>query len=327
MVNVCGNAIDGNLLPLENQTLDFTQWRYFVPQLFTKVSLYATFESMVTFVKQERMAVDFLRQRLLGHLDNFVLVGLTQMHLARSMAALGVLTPDGDGWRFKMSSPMIDSLIRREVIPAVFPSAPKGPPPVKPGTDTLDCLVMLREATKLFSKDLIDGASIKSFKMAKGLVDGSRQRNVPRESVYDSELMRILSTWLPTQDSYMITGQWHTKADTTGKPRYCDIVIEKNKFKVVLELIASEDAAKMDGHIDRAKEYKDILRATEAWVIHFTREDHYLDHPHWQSDDMVRENIHVVHVHHNRKFTNVRMRAKYGGSQGEVLVSEKERII
>ena len=67
-------------------------------------------------------------------------------------------------------------------------------------------------------------------------------------------------------------------------------------------------------HITRAKDSKNNLGATEAWVIHFTREDNYLDHPRWQSDQLLWENINVVHIWHNLDFTEVKVMTKWYGS-------------
>ena len=283
---------------------------------------------MIKFVRENQEAVDCLRSHFLGHLDDFVRIGVTQIHLAQSLAALGVLTPNNESREFKMSSPMIDSLIRQQVIPFIFRSVPQMPPPIKHRADrpaALDCLAMLREAVKLFSKTLIRGAESTSYKYSRGVqVGGNKNARVPRESVYDSELMRILSNWL-VQMNYTVTGQWHTKIDNGH--RYCDIVIAHNYFKVVLELIATGEVHEIKKHIDRTNSYKHSLRATEGWMIHFTREDDYLDHPWWQSDEMVQENIYVVHIHHNREFMDVKMSAKYRDSQGEDVVIEKEQII
>jgi hypothetical protein len=61
-----------------------------------------------------------------------------------------------------------------------------------------DVLAILVEALKCFDKNLIKSAYDHSFKFSKVYVNGSLRAQVPRESVYNTELMRILCNWLRT---------------------------------------------------------------------------------------------------------------------------------
>ena len=91
----------------------------------------------------------------------------------------------------------------------------------------------------------------------------------------------------------------------------------------VFELLATGDKSFIKEHIERAGWYKKTISAKEVWVIHFTREDDYLGHPQWQSDALLDDNINVVHIRHDREFTNVTMSAK-AKDRG---IIEKECII
>jgi hypothetical protein len=86
-----------------------------------------------------------------------------------------------------MASPLIDRLIRSVVVPTRFPSAPTVSPPARRDGR----LAITTECVKLFDKDLIRHAFDDSFKRPDVVVDGVRKSKVPRERVYDTELLRI----------------------------------------------------------------------------------------------------------------------------------------
>ncbi|KAF8639261.1 hypothetical protein AX16_010333 [Volvariella volvacea WC 439] len=285
LVNVCGAAIQNDLLPLKDRTLNLARWQNFIPSLLGNVLEYSTFERMVKSLKRQKDAVDCLRSRFLGHFNEFVSVLPGGQPLAEFLAALGVLSPkQRDRSQFKMTSPIVDSLIRQRIIPIIYPIA----------------------------------------LMAKVKVDGYKNRRVPRESVYDSELMRILSSWLK-QESCSVTGQWHHVDGSSH--RYSDIVINEGLSKIVLEFLATGDSGFIKEYIERTRKYKANLGAEEAWVIHFTCEDNYLEHPCWQSDELLDGGIYMAHIWHNLDFTEVRMSAKWKSWNGENKVMSNECII
>lgn len=87
----------------------------------------------------------------------------------------------------------------------------------------------MKEAVRFFDKDLVRRAHSRSYRNSMWPVDGLRNACVPRESVYDTELMRILTNWLAVE-CYIVTGQWRlVDKTTTGRPKhgYSDIVIKK----------------------------------------------------------------------------------------------------
>jgi hypothetical protein len=46
------------------------------------------------------------------------------------------------------------------------------------------------------------------------VVDGVRKSKVPRESVYDMELLRILVNWLAKHPGFKFLGQWRLRMGT-----------------------------------------------------------------------------------------------------------------
>jgi len=107
-------------------------------------------------------------------------------------------------------------------------------------------------------------ASAHSFKKALVSVGGYNNVNVPRESVYQTELDRILVKWLGTQRNFEVTGQWHLtqpqkKKNKGGKHQYCDIVImgpdSSSQPIVILELLATGTQNNLDEHYEWALKY------------------------------------------------------------------------
>ncbi|KAF9164465.1 hypothetical protein BGX20_000936, partial [Mortierella sp. AD010] len=145
-------------------------------------------------------------------------------------------------------------------------------------------------------------------------VDCRPGRRVPRESVYDSELLRILANWLSSQNGYDVIGQYHIGSE------YCDIVIQRGGDTVALELVVTETTQVVQAHIAKTVNYKKLLGANEGWVIHFTREDNYLkDHPVWPAQEMLDNDIFIIHIWHNHDFTQVRLSAWGKDSHGNVV--------
>jgi hypothetical protein len=138
--------------------------------------------------------------------------------------------------RYKMSSVFIDGLIRRRIIPLIYPSLLTIPVP-QTDEGSLKTLDTLREAIRYFDKTIIINSFKRSFKTALVTVNGRRNMRVPRESVYNTELNRILVNWIVKENMFEVTGQWHLieHADN-DKHNYSDIIIMSAYQKVVLEL-------------------------------------------------------------------------------------------
>jgi hypothetical protein len=289
-----------------------------IDELDRRIYAYRTFRRMVDSLLSEEAtsAVDLLRSHFIGFLGDVSIEDETNQKQADFLTAEGVLLkPEIDGNRYCMASALVDSFIRQNVISERYSNAPRTPLPRHYKRGPLDILGTLKEALKFFDKDLIRLAADYSYKQSKVHVGGHRNTSVPRESVYDTELMRILTNWL-RPESFAVAGQYHRK-NSHGEDKYSDIVIKKpEELKVVLVLVATGDSGFVRDHVDKTAEYKELLLADEAWVVHFTCEDNYL--PYWQSDDLLNEGINLVHFWHDVDFTTVQMSARWKDVHGNI---------
>ncbi|KAF9179267.1 hypothetical protein BGZ49_005174, partial [Haplosporangium sp. Z 27] len=119
-----------------------------------------------------------------------------------------------------------------------------------------------------------------------------------------------------------IVGQHHL--DTL----YCDITIKQmNCATIVVELVATETAKAVQAHIDKTITYMNLAEAKEGWVVHFTMEDNYLEHPLWQTNEVLQDGLNVIHIWHNKEFTDVRLSARWKTPGGQTFAIENEQII
>ncbi|GES98462.1 P-loop containing nucleoside triphosphate hydrolase protein [Rhizophagus clarus] len=145
--------------------------------------------------------------------------------------------------------------------------------------------------------------------MAKVRVNNAKSQPVPRESVYDSELYRVLWNWLSGY-KFRITSQWHLIHSNGGKNKhsYSDIVIRSPYGQIfVLELLATATEGELNEHYNRVLNYARLLVADESWIVHFTCEDDYNKKPLWPSDDLLKRNLLVAHFCHDIHFKRVDM--------------------
>lgn len=321
MVCLCGRTISDNIAQLQDidlRTLSYGKWERFpVAKLYEDIFAYNTFRSIIISLRRPEAnpAVKLLRSQFAGFLDDVTLHTSEEEELADGLTAEGVLLrPDVKETRYRMASPLMDGLIRTRVIPHQFSSAPSTAPPFRNNGISLRVLDTLIESLKFFDKDLIRLARYRSYKSSRVKVGGISHISVPRESVYDTELVRILSNWLQNTYGWTVTGQWHLQT-TLGKHKYTDIVLQKDKNPpIVLELLATGDPNFVRSHIEKTPRYKALLSAGEAWVIHFTCEEDY--HPIWQSDAELDEGVNVVHFSHDLEFRRIWMWARWKDDAG-----------
>ena len=256
-------------------------------------------------------SVNLLRSQFVGFLGDVTLIDEKAMQDADALTSEGVLLkPDYTMPCYRMASPLVDGLIRNQLIPVRFPNAPSSSPPVQ-HTGDVDVLGILVESLRFFDKALILRASSCSYKTPKMNIHGSR--HVPRESVYDTELMRILRNWLFNY-GWKVHGQWHLEGGS--KHKYSDIVLKKDNVTIVLELLATGEPNSVRSHIQKTPQYSALLSADEAWVVHFTRQEDY--QPIWQSDVQLSNGLNVVHFAHDLGFTNVVMSARWKDCGGQI---------
>ncbi|KAF9349356.1 hypothetical protein BGX34_001840, partial [Mortierella sp. NVP85] len=316
MICLCGRAIHANLRFQVNSlnNLDFSTWEKFsTPKLNDHIISYNTFkrivDSLLADTDTATTSVRLIQEVFAGRLDA-VQMGDMEKTSVDFLTAEGVLLRIDEG-KYSMASPLIDTFIRQYVIPKRFPNEPLTPIPLQHHNDhvSMDVVEALKMAVKGFNGGLFRlNHSYKSSGNAK--VDGGRYKNVPRESVYDNELLRIFTNWFrSTLGGYQVTGQWHSR-DVHGH-KYSDIVISKDdKPTVVLEILATACRPSILDHFQRTIDYKDLLEANIGWVIHFTRQDDYLDEPDWPSDAQLEKGVGLVHFWHDQNYTTLRMIAR-----------------
>lgn len=327
MICLCGRAIHTDLLGQIRSTnrLDIQTWNQFSTfHLNRHILSYNTFKRMVDALSWDLTSeiVNYLRMVFIGHLGTISVPNADQQKVD-FLVAEGVLLKKEHG--YCMASAYIDSFIRNYVIPARYPTCPSIPGPKEYEDGPLNILSTLKVAVQHFDKELLQHAPDRSYKSSGGImVGGKRDVSVPRESVYDTELSRILSNWLGKSESYQITGQWHFRE--VENHRYTDIVIQKaGKPTVVLELVATSGQASLREHIEGVLKYKVLLPAEVAWVIHFTRQDNYLQDPLWPNTE--HRDINIVHFWHNRAFSDVRMSARWTDLGGVYHEIDNETLI
>ncbi|GBB94255.1 hypothetical protein RclHR1_02320010 [Rhizophagus clarus] len=310
LVCLCGRAIENHLISLldNNRIISIDLWeRFSVNELIEEVIEYQTFRSLVQSLQSSKAktALKFFREYFLPDADyeEKIVIDITS---AEFLTAEGVLVPGRRAGSFKLSSSLVRWLILQRVIPKAFPSCPHNEVPFYNSGD-LNILSTLEYAVSSFDRDIIKLASIRSFKIARVYVDGVLNRYVPRESVYDAELYRVLWNWLSINLGFQITGQWHMisyrdDGNNRRQHNYSDIVITSRRQKIVLELLATATKGNLDEHFGRALNYARILSANETWIVHFTCEDDFIFDPYWPSDDILRNGLNVLHIWHDLSF-------------------------
>ncbi|RHZ81155.1 hypothetical protein Glove_123g146 [Diversispora epigaea] len=318
LVCLCGRAIDRKLIAvLENGThLSFEIWERFTTFLLgNEILKYSTFirmkDALIRNDTDTRRAVNLIRSDFLVNNDP-IYVAENKKDLALFLTAEGILVPGEDAGTFKISSPLVHWLVLQRIIPQVFPTSPKVEVPYYPSTGTLDIFKALKQVICVFDQETIKSRN--SFKSARVLVNNANNQKVPRESVYDTELYRIMSNWL---GGFAVTGQWHLKYRSSGhvNNKYIDIVISQlNHPTIVFELLATATKKELKEHYERALLYDKKLPADETWVIHFTCEENAISEPCWPTNSKLQKGLRVVHIWHDLNFTKVSMIACWWNS-------------
>ena len=123
MVNIYGAGIDRDILQFDE--LNFAHWQRFAYLMLQDILTYSTCWAVVTSLMEQKEVVECFRLNFLGNFDIYIGgLGLEEELMAHFLASLGVLSPNAKGSRFKTSSPMINLLIHKCVIPVMFPIVP-----------------------------------------------------------------------------------------------------------------------------------------------------------------------------------------------------------
>jgi hypothetical protein len=164
-----------------------------------------------------------------------------------------------------------------------------------------DSSVDIVEVTKLLipqlNANIIHLGSSRAYKNSKFLkVDSAQAVAVPRESVYDAEMYRVLVNWLAYSFNIELTGQWHLEFighDGGHHHSYCDLTLKRPDEETpfaILELLATASTSTLKKHLDQIFSYAYHLRPKELWIIHFSRADDTLTKPFWPDDSLLEKN-------------------------------------
>lgn len=312
MVCLCGRVISNNLPSLltNNRLLPFSNWqRYPIEKLYDNIIAYGPFRRMVDSLRREtaQKAVEFYRSRFAGFPGGVSIPFWFNEDLIDILASEGVLSrvdrPLARDGHYRVTSLLIDAVVRLQAIPFQFPNAPSVPVrEIRP--NVLDIPFVLTESLRCFDKDLVQSAYYLSYKKST-VPQASGSTQVPRESVYDTELIRILCNWLRKTDEWSVTTQWLPTMDKIGE--FFNVVVLQKKGDnkpIILDILATEDPKSLRVHIEKIPESMALVSAVEGWVIHFICADHFTI-PTWQTDAELNRGINVIHVSHNKDFTNV----------------------
>nr|CAG8514657.1 1732_t:CDS:2 [Entrophospora candida] len=291
-----------------DRRLSFVEWTKFVTKSIDNQMIdYSTFRKMVEMLNTNnrvKPAVDLLRSMFLGFFDFVPIYDKKELRLAEFLVALGVLMRNEKTKNeFKMSSVFVDALIQKQVIPVLYKSCPTIPVP-QTNEGTLKTLDILKETIHCFDKTIIYNAFNRSFKTALVTVNDQCNVRVPRESVYDTELNRILVNWIVKECNLEVTGQWHL-IDEKDKHNYSDIIITSQHQTVILEILATATKKELNEHFERVLNYAEKLSTNEIWIVHFTCEDGAIQNLHWPPDDRKFGSVNVVHFFHDWRLENV----------------------
>lgn len=114
------------------------------------------------------------------------------------------------------------------------------PPPFNASGAGLDVTSLLKTAFTAFDASYFRDAIGVSYKMAS--LPGLRDVPVPQEAVYQSELQRVLRSWLPSRVAVL------PQSNAGGWKRCAIIVIPHETHKILLELVASAPIADIIEH-------------------------------------------------------------------------------
>ena len=145
----------------------------------------------------------------------------------------------------------VNGAINADEVAGIFRDAPSSVLPRQP-TGDVDVLGVLIESLKFFDKAYILNASSCSYKKPKVKISTSHGCDIPRESVYDTELLRILANWL-RKLGWSVVGQWHSE-NNLRRHKYSDILL-KESHTIVLELLATGEPSSVESHIQKIPEY------------------------------------------------------------------------
>ncbi len=301
--------LDEKALP-DKSRMSYDEWlEYAAIKLPNAIQNYPTMDKMIDTLTEDRSrpARELLATRFLPASVACTL-GLPELRLGRFLAAEGALLPV-DSNTFKISSPLVHTLLLDKVVAYDRRKPPRAPAPYGPAED-INIPLLIAGSLPAFNSQLIARAPGLSFKNGKG--PGISSIRVPSEATYHSELYAILRSWLDpiTQLFSEVNAPLKQSNKGPGDDPRCDIVITSAQHCYALEITASNDKRGLLDHVSSLRGYKTALKAEEAWLIHFTRSK---EPPMLSSKE--RGDIHLITISHDPFWTKATLTVDEGGPQ------------
>lgn len=306
----------------------YESWKRFsVNQLLVEVLRWPTMTKMTqTLSEKTEIAIQARRvlQNFLHSYPQSICISTSSENddfkYAKYLAAEGALIYSGLN-SFRVPNMLVMNILLHHVIVVDYrhriPIVPV-PRKAKAIDEPLDIAQLIQNAIEYF-----DWESITKYGSFKTLNIASLSKAlVPREICYHTELFIILRQWLSEQN-FIVTFE-----HALPERKRADLVIKDKTLDhyYVLELVANDTVTQVQQHFQQALEYKAILKAQEAWVIHFTVLSHspsIYEYP-WPTPQQEENGLKVVHIWHTNIDQQQSQVLKTGQFEAKIWFSPKE---
>lgn len=202
-----------------------------------------------------------------------------------------------------MRSTLVRSLLIDELFPLVQRKPIKETFPLDE-RQNIDVPAMLSVIIKHWDRELLCNSADFTRKSSRAL--GVYGTYAPKEDVYQVEIVFALKAWFP--ENYELFTQVTVPQAGKRKNMSADILMKKYDEKILFELVAHTGRSEVEEHIDRVKEYAEVLGATSSYVLHFTTSPKIEEYPFSSESDQVQ----VLHVQHSLSFDSIKLYHRKG---------------
>jgi len=276
-VGFCGKQIDEDLM-LQKNELDYDEWvRYATERLNEEIARWATMKDLCKKFRssntEQNRQVAQARLRLctiyFATKDKITPQSEQEYCLDSYLAAEGALVRvEGEGEPgFRMAAPLIRNLLIKRILPLLQHPHPRDEPPLRADTK-LNFFSVLEKILPFFNRALM-----MDKRLQKKTCPGAPSPLAPQEDVYQTEILSVLRSWLPTYYRVLSQPLAIEQRGATGRPWHSDILITTLGQTILVEIVAHASQKSVFKHVTRASRDSKVLQATEAWVLNFTTRD------------------------------------------------------
>jgi len=290
-----GKIIDEDFRSLlKGKIPDLNDWIRLRSLISILVNNYPTMSKMVNVLRSHsplaRSARNFLSSYLLPFSYACIKPHPTHEQICTWLHAEGVLTSHNLG-TFELTSPLLRQVLLTKVVPVDRRPCPSLPPPRFSLNLFLDIRNVIFLAISFFNPENIQKAYHISYKSNRGN-NYKRDAPVPEEAVYHFEIFSVLSAWFPDEITIL--------PEVNAGSERCDMLIKEGDTSYLLEFEASDPPKKIKFHADRLSNQKEVLKATQAWLIYFSPVYNFT----WPT---MGENCFSLAVVHDNTFSQIQM--------------------